>query len=176
MVTTSQIGQPNAAKLPVKEERSTTIMEGIEIRAIPNYDGYFISNNGKVYCNLGKGNRRNGKTVEMYQLRSKRTKNGYLQIRMRNSVTNKVRYLYIHRLVAIVFVPNPENKPHVNHKNCKRDDNRSTNLEWVTAKENTLQTVKLGHVVRNDKGQFVGCYDHIHGIVYSQSNTSKGGV
>lgn len=83
MVTTSQIGQSNAAKLPKKEERSTTIMEGIEIRAIPDYDGYFISNDGKVYCNLGKGNRRNGKTVEMYQLRPKRMKSGYLQIRMR---------------------------------------------------------------------------------------------
>lgn len=177
MVTTSQIGQSNAAPLPNKEERSTTTTEGtLEIKEIPDYDGYFVDTNGHVYCNLGKGNRRVGKRVEMCPLKPKRLKSGYLQIRMRNSTTNIVKYLYIHRLVATMFIPNPENKPQVNHINCIRSDNRTCNLEWVTAKENTKYSADLKHLVKNEKGQFVGCYDHVHGIVYSLENTSKGGV
>lgn len=43
----------------------------------------------------------------------------------------------IHRLVCLHFIPNPENLPEVNHKNCKKNDNHVDNLEWVTKKENS---------------------------------------
>lgn len=122
------------------------------IKPINDFDGYFISDDGKVYCNLGRGNRRNGKTTELYEINPRPTQNGYMRVYCRQTSTGKRKDLYVHRLVAEYFIPKPDN----NHKNCCRSDNRVENLEWCTQKENLEYFRKLGVLLENkETGRFV---------------------
>lgn len=65
---------------------------------------------------------------------------------------------YVHRLVAQAFIPNPNNKPHINHKDCKPENNCVDNLEWVTPKENAQHASRNGLLVTTE---------------YQKSQTSK---
>lgn len=62
------------------------------------------------------------------------TKN-YIFVHLSNKNKERKRML-AHRIIAKAFIPNPENKPFINHKNWIRNDNRVDNLEWCTCKEN----------------------------------------
>jgi hypothetical protein len=116
---------------------------------ISSFEGfYLISSLGRVqslprviYEHNGKPRRIKGRIVT-----PKRT-GKYLGVHLFKNAQGKRHYL--HRLVAEAFIPNPENKPCVNHKDFDRDNNRVENLEWVTHEENTLHSAaadRLGAV------------------------------
>ena len=66
----------------------------------------------------------------------------YPRVILRNENGSRTRS--IHRLVAEAFIPNPYNKPEVNHIHGNKDDNRASELEWVTASENARHAVATG--------------------------------
>ena len=67
-------------------------------------------------------------------------------------INGKHKLVTIHRLVAIHFISNPDNKPQVNHIDGDKTNNNIINLEWVTAQENNIHARKTGlHVSDGDK-------------------------
>ena len=104
---------------------------------IKNYEGlYQISNFGRV-----KSLPRKGTVKHERILKQCRDKYGYLQVILNNKTHKSCR---IHKLVAQEFIPNPENKLTVNHKNGNKYDNKVENLEWNTIKENNDNAIRIG--------------------------------
>ena len=77
-------------------------------------------------------------------LKPKVDKRGYLEVGLSLGARGKRKMALIHRLVAQAFVPNPYNKPEVNHIDGNKQNNKCTNLEWVTTKENQNHARKTG--------------------------------
>lgn len=93
-------------------------------KTVPGFNGrYKVSDQGRVYSKYSKR-----------FLKPKTDKSGYKIVAL--SKAQKVTHIGVHRLVAFAFIDNPQNKPCVNHKNEIKDDNRASNIEWVTVKEN----------------------------------------
>lgn len=137
------VGNNNkASKKRIKINSLKTIPDlvGETWKDVDGYNGvYSISNLGRVkslYYSTPK-------------ILSANNQKGYKSVTFVDSLGAK-RLMRVHRLVAMAFIPNPDNKPFVNHIDCIRDNNSIDNLEWVTEQENCNHAIYMGRA-KNQK-------------------------
>lgn len=101
---------------------------------------YQVSNFGRVKS-LGNGKSYNSNFSKERILKGKVDKDGYIEYSLCKS--GKPNFVRSHRLVAMAFIPNIENKPIIDHINNIKDDNRVENLRWVTNQENISKSYHI---------------------------------
>lgn len=109
---------------------------GIEMKEIAGFENYTISDDGVVFSK---------KTGTFKKATSNGRGKGYMFVDLYKD--GKRKRLYVHRLVAEAFVPNPCNKPYVNHLDGDTRNNKAENLEWCTPLENVEHASKILRVM-----------------------------
>ena len=108
-------------------------------KKITDFENYSITTDGRIYSH---------KTGIF--LKCSKNPEGYIRINLR-SMKNNVKYekkYLLHRIVALAFIPNPENKEQVNHKDTNKSNNSVVNLEWNTNRENKIHSLNSYRVTQ----------------------------
>lgn len=132
---------------------SPNFMLGEVWKDVPSFHGILqVSNTGKVKRLARYRNCKSGGTAYMPEKVLKLSVSTYGYYKFCISVNTKKYDLLLHRLVAEAFVPNPENKPEVNHISGFKLNNSPENLEWVTTAENIQHAQVIGLSAVQPKG------------------------
>jgi len=101
-----------------------------KLKVLELFSGYKIREDGLILNRFGR------------EISHQMSNNGYVRVELWTDGKGKKHLL--HRLLAQAFIPNPDNKPQVNHIDGVKDNNDLRNLEWVTQSENQLHAYATG--------------------------------
>ena len=134
-------------------------------KPIKDYEGlYEISNLGRVKSLNYK------KTGKEKILKNVENNYGYLMVGLTKN--GKQKLFLVHRLVAEAFIPNPENKPCIDHINTIRTKNYVWNLRWVTHEENSNNPLTKNKMSGNHREQ-IGENNHMYGKHHTEESKRK---
>lgn len=153
-------------------------------KEIIGFENYIVNDSGNNEKTIFNKVTRKFKKPQRY-------KSGYLFVTLYKDGENKI--FLLHRLIAEAFIPNPENKPCIDHINTIRDDNRVENLRWCTPQENMLNPItrqrlsesrkgviiseetrqKISEISKTKKGKLNNFYGHKHTEEYKKKSSER---
>jgi hypothetical protein len=112
----------------------------MKIKSLRDYGfyRYGVSACGKVFFKKDEDSKWRERKIKP------RKRDGYIDVRIRQDTFSCKKSVKVHRLVAMAFIPNPKNKPFVNHKDGNPANNNVSNLEWVDHAQNIRHAVRTG--------------------------------
>lgn len=146
------------------------------MKEIKNYEGLFkIDEYGNVYrISYSKPKKYTNKNLP-YILKTREDKDGYVKITL--SDKGKAKSYFVHRLVAMSYIDNPNNYNIVNHIDGNKKNNHYSNLEWCTITENNHHALKFGlrNMKNNKLSKQVEQYDMKGNLIatYKSANDAK---
>lgn len=149
-----------------------------EWRDVVGFEGlYRVSNKGRVKSLerlvFDSNKWSNGYTKKEQLLKDRDNGRGYRVLELYKE--GKRSFCKVHRLVAIAFIPNPENKPEVNHEDSDKTNNWDTNLTWVTPSENSCHAYKNDNKPRPNLNKRVAQLDK-DGNIIAEFESAKAGA
>ena len=126
-------------------------------KPVVGWEGFYeVSSIGRVKS-VDRFVKRGDKKMHVKELVLKNTldSKGYYMVALCDKERGSMQKARVHRLVAEAFIKNPYDKPHIDHINTIKTDNRVQNLRWVTYKENANNPITLERVRRNGHGREV---------------------
>ena len=118
------------------------VWKAVPIKGLKNH--YEVSTSGRVRRSAGGKGTHAGRIIT-----GGINGGGYRQVDLCKGGVDKV--IYLHRLIAVTFVPNPEGKPEVNHLSGVKTDNSADNLAWATKKENLEHAARMGLLAHGER-------------------------
>ena len=128
-------------------------------KPIENYNSlYEVNEKGEIRSLYHWNGHKYEKRKKPYILKQSNTTTGYKKVELAKD--GKKKSLRVHRLVAIAFIPNPMNKPYINHIDGNRINNCVENLEWCTQHENVVHAYetglnKISHITKEELQKYV---------------------
>lgn len=124
-------------------------------KQIDGFPDYMVSDEGRIWTKTRIIKRPSGNYLRKgIFMKGRDDTHGYLTVNVRNE--KQIKNIKVHRVVAKTFLENPHNKREVNHINGIKTDNRKSNLEWMTSKENKIHAWNIGLYTKQDRSKLSG--------------------